>query len=131
MLNNYLADGQDGEIQHADSLALLHEVADYLNRLPNVPATRALLQRVENHLRAPGLALVQRRQAATGLQLKGGAYNAKGLPLIEAHVNVPTTLTIRSSVTTVTADQVRHVSELLKLLSGDGVEIPLSPCDQA
>lgn len=66
----------------AAALQLLAEAADYLLRLPPVPATRHLAGRLRRHLATPAA-----RQAVyvPALVLSGrGPYTAAGVPLIEA-----------------------------------------------
>jgi hypothetical protein len=40
--------------KHRDTLAILRETLDYLQRLPSVPTTTALCERIKKHLDDPG-----------------------------------------------------------------------------
>lgn len=40
--------------KHQDTIAMLREALDYLQRLPSVPTTTALCERIKEHLRDPG-----------------------------------------------------------------------------
>lgn len=114
------------DAHHAQSLNLLQDVIDYLNRLPVVPTTTELRRRIEQHLQAPENALIQRSYASAGLQFKAGAYTAAGFPLLEARVLVPTSVWIKSAIPEEPNFQAEHKAQLLKLLY-DGASLKLSP----
>lgn len=103
---------------HAQSLTLLQDVMDYLNRLPVVPTTIELRRRIEQHLQAS--------YTSAGLQFTAGAYTVAGFPLLEARVVVPTSVWIRSAIPEEPKFQAEHKAQLLKLLY-DGASLKLSP----
>lgn len=113
--------------QHAQSLALLQDVADYLKRLPIVPTTSELRRRIDQHLHAPENAAIARSHATAGLEFRAGAYTAAGFPLIEAHVVVPTSVRLTSKIHSEDNHQAEHERALLELICGDGLHLALSP----
>lgn len=50
---NKIETQQNMAVVLGDTLALLSEVSEYLKRLPHVPTTKHLLDRVESHLQDP------------------------------------------------------------------------------
>lgn len=106
------------DAHHAQSLTLLQDVMDYLNRLPVVPTTIELRRRIEQHLEAS--------YTSAGLQFTAGAYTVAGFPLLEARVVVPTSVWIRSAIPEEPKFQAEHKAQLLKLLY-DGASLKLSP----
>lgn len=115
--------------QHAESLALLQQVAEYLDRLPLVPTTRELCRRIKEHLENPDNVVTKRAYETAGLQFSGGSYTAAGFPLIEAHVVVPERIYIRSAIPEEPRFQDEHEKQLLNLLYGDGIVLALSPVE--
>jgi hypothetical protein len=76
-----------------DSLALLSEVADYLRRLPPVPATYHLLNKVESFVESPNNQTANRLSLEDSYEKElrknirsGGDYCPSGLTIIEVEV---------------------------------------------
>ena len=72
-----------------DTLELLAEVSDYLRRLPHVPATKELINKIEAHQNDPGALTAMRiaKQIEAEAQSRVvGLYTPAGLPLIEVEV---------------------------------------------
>lgn len=115
--------------QHAESLALLQQVAEYLDRLPQVQTTRELCRRIKDHLETPDNVVTRRAYETAGLEFTGGSYTAAGFPLIEAHVVVPASVYIRSAIPDEPRFQDEHETQLLNLLYGDGIVMALSPVE--
>jgi hypothetical protein len=115
--------------QHAESLALLQQVAEYLDRLPLVPTTRELSRRIKEHLENPDNVVTRRAYETAGLEFTGGSYTVAGFPLIEAHVVVPASVYIRSAIPEEPRFQDEHEKQLLNLLYGDGIVLALSPVE--
>lgn len=72
-----------------DTLALLSDVSDYLKKLPHVPVTRKLINRIEAHLREPQAATAKKLAERLAIEAQtrvAGAYTPAGLPLLEVAV---------------------------------------------
>ena len=72
-----------------DTFELLAEVSDYLSRLPLVPATRELIDKIDAHQNDPGALTAMRiaKQIETEAQSRVvGLYTPAGLPLLEVEV---------------------------------------------
>ena len=72
-----------------DTLELLAEVSDYLGRLPHVPVTKELINKIEAHQNNPGALTAMRiaKQIEAEAQSRVvGLYTPAGLPLIEVEV---------------------------------------------
>ena len=72
-----------------DTLELLSEVSDYLARLPHIPATKELINKIEAHQLDPAVATAMRiaKQLEAEAQSRvAGMYSPAGLPLIEVEV---------------------------------------------
>ena len=72
-----------------ETLQLLQQTVDYLNRLPPVPVTRQLVRELQAHLDAPHVRAVQREAEATeraALRLQGATYAVSGLPMFDVVV---------------------------------------------
>lgn len=76
-----------------DTLELLAEVSDYLSRLPHVPATKELINKIEAHQNDPGALTAMRiaKQIEAEAQSRVvGLYTPAGLPLMEVEVQADT-----------------------------------------
>ena len=72
-----------------DTLELLVEVSDYLSRLPRVPMTQELINKIEAHQNDPGALTAMRiaKQIEAEAQSRVvGLYTPAGLPLLEMEV---------------------------------------------
>ena len=72
-----------------DTLELLAEVSDYLSRLPHVPATKELINKIEAHQNDPGSLTAMRiaKQIEAEAQSRtAGLYTPTGLPFVEVEV---------------------------------------------
>ena len=73
-----------------DTLELLAEVSEYLNRLPLVPATRELINKIEAHQNDPGVLTAMRIAKLIEVEAQSrvaGIYTPAGLPVIEVEVH--------------------------------------------
>src|SRR3990167_608355 len=73
-----------------DTLELLAEVSEYLNRLPLVPATRELINKIEAHQNDPGALTAMRIAKQIEVEAQSrvvGIYTHVGLPVIEVEVH--------------------------------------------
>lgn len=91
------------EAVHLDTLRLLQETVDYLERLPVVPMTYQLCKKIEDHLADPNVMTVKRHVLEveeTDLikrrNSKAGSYSPAGLLLYEAEVDTES-VTVRIS----------------------------------
>lgn len=72
-----------------DTLQLLQETVDYLNRLPVVPVTHALCKKIEAHLADPTVVTVRRRALENECMEKtrvAARYNPAGILMAEVIV---------------------------------------------
>lgn len=73
-----------------DTLELLAEVSEYLKRLPLVPATRELVNKIEAHQNDPGAltaARIAKQIEAEAQSRVAGIYTPIGSPLVEVEVH--------------------------------------------
>ena len=68
--------------RHAETLAFLAQVRDYLARWPPHPMNREMLKKIDAHLEQPGHRLVARAETVRA----GGSYTAVGQCLLEAEL---------------------------------------------
>lgn len=68
---------------HRETLRMLREALDFLERLPAVPVTRAICARVELHLNEP----THRLLAQSAQARVGTAYTVVGLPFLEVRLD--------------------------------------------
>ena len=70
------------EQRHRETLALLQEVVEYLQRLPKVPVGEDLRKKLEAHLEAPDLSVLLKQQDT----LRASAVTPSGFVLLEARL---------------------------------------------
>ena len=73
-----------------DTFELLAEVSDYLSRLPLVPATRELIDKIDAHQNDPGALTAKRiaKQLEAEAQSRvAGIYTPVGMPVMEVEVH--------------------------------------------
>jgi hypothetical protein len=71
------------------TLDLLQQVADYLRRLPVVPATHSLIKKIDAHLADPNVAAEKREAKSAEFQASkrtGGRYTPVGFPVFHVVV---------------------------------------------
>jgi len=121
-----------------DALRLLGEVSDYLKRLPHVPITRKLIDRIDAHVANPEVLAAERqaREHSAETELRcmtrvAGAYTAVGTPLVQVEVQGDRVrLSMGTSVYLDDQDRAEHVrwlGERVTSLLEAGVELKLVP----
>ncbi len=70
------------EDRHRETIEVLNEALAYLERLPVVPATRHMSQKIREHLDQPMMRLIAQRKR----ELFGQRWLEAGLPLLEASI---------------------------------------------
>lgn len=112
--------------QHADTLNLLREALEYLERLPTVPLTRELCRRVQHHLDEPLARLLEEKRLNEG-QLRGaGAFTPAGLPVVLARVKWPEELLLWSPKPPLRADYEVAAKQLVRTVFGSGYRLKLT-----
>lgn len=106
-----------------DTLQLLGEVSEYLKRLPHVPVTRQLIDRIDAHILSPETHTARRLSMELSAETElrqmtrvAASYTASGLPIIEVAVQ---------------GDSVRMKLEQAHLSGPDGEQIAQSLRDMA
>lgn len=108
------------------SLDLLQQTADYLRRLPVIPATHALLRKVDAHLADPNVSAARREAESAELlasRRTGVRFTPAGSPAYEVVVEgAQATITVHDL--NVAPDRDRRIDQL-----ANGVTIDIFPCE--
>lgn len=107
--------------EHRETLSMLREACEYLERLPQVPLTKEVIRKLRKHLDQPTHKLVERtRREYSGV----GPYTPAGYPLLEASF-IEGSLTVRLPTKLNGADREWVAIELGTRLMHGVVTLPL------
>ena len=114
-------------LAHSQTSLALDAALAYLKRLPSVPATQAIIERIETERAEPAHQFARRRadeaRAAAGVLTGNGKWPSSGEPPLVARLDLDNMLTLRCFEID---RRPRAAAELLKdLASGAGIRLKL------
>ena len=115
--------------RHAATITLLGETLEFLLRMPNVPVTRELCNKVQAHLEDPTNTLIEQeaKLVGNGAIREGGLFTPAGIPTVLAHLVEPGHLTVWSPKLGSRTAQEANSNHIMKMLLNGGAKLSLRP----